>query len=303
MDHAARRSAPLRRGPCVCDYGRISRVIFLTILAMLAIAAGTASARPVDAIPIPPIPIPPPGPLPHLPGQKTLKFKIVLEGKTHADRVVDIGGQTGDCSATLHEDIQENVTFGRGKGVVMKFIRYKSKGHFHYLMERNGQPGNNSFTVVANVTRTAQGTSELTPSQPGAPCPANTTDLSKNADCGHPVVSRDNWGLGIKNDHIVPRPTLGSLEGPDHCGEPPAGAGFGSDVADITDQWPTPAQLPFEPIPLRKVFNRRFHAFKIEYKSLDPGPPTRGKLGGFPLSGNYTDHGNSEATLRFIRQH
>jgi hypothetical protein len=285
------------------EYCHISRVIVLTVLLVVSAAVGTSSARPPAAIPIPPIPIPPPGPLPKLPGQKSEKFKIVLEGKTHADRVVDIGGNAGDCAATLHEDIQENVTFGRGKGVVMSLVRYKRGGHFHYLMERNGRPGSNAFTVVANVTRTAVGTSELTPSPPGAPCPANTSDLSKNPDCGHPIVSRDNWGLGIKNDHIVPRPELASVEGPDHCGEPPPGGAFGTDIADITEQWPTPARLPFEKLPLHKIFNRRFHAFKIEFKSLDPGPPTRGPIGTFPLTGNYTDHGTAEATLRFIREH
>jgi hypothetical protein len=116
----------------------------------------------------------------------------------------------------------------------------------------------------------------------------------------HHHVSRQ-LGIGIKNDHFRPVPASASLIGPDRCGQAPPAAGFGTDITEITDQWPTPATLPFEKMPLHKIFGKT-HAFKIEFKSLDPGPPIRGKLGGFPLSGNYTDHGTSEATLRFIRQ-
>jgi hypothetical protein len=266
---------------------------------VMATAVATSSAQ---APPVPPIPTPPTPRLPHIPGEKSEKFKLILEGTTHADRVIDIGGNAGPCAVTLHEDIQENTTFGRGRGVMMQFVRFKQNGHPRYEMQRIGQPGNSFFTVVAKIKRTTQGTTDRTPSHAGAPCPSESSDLSSGPDCGNTVTSRDNWGIGIKNDHFRPAYSVGSLVGADRCGEAPPDAGFGDTIADITDQWPTPALLPFEPMPLHKIFGHT-HAFKIEFKSLDPPPPVRGNLGTPPLTGTYTDHGTTEATLRFIREH
>jgi hypothetical protein len=289
----------LRRTVQSCDDRHIkgSRVIAAAAaLLVMAVGVGVSSAQTA-----PPIPTPPTPPNVHIPGEKSEKFKVILEGTTHADRVIDIGGNAGPCAVTLHEDIQENVTFGRGKGVMMQFIRFKENGRPRYEIQRVGHPGNSFFTVVANVTRRTQGTTERTPSPAGAPCPSESNDLSTNPDCGHAITSRDNWGIGIKNDHFRPVAAVGSLVGPDRCGEAPPEAGFGDTIADLSDQWPTPAVLPFEPMPLHKIFGHR-HAFKIEFKSLDPPPPIRGPLGTPPLTGNFTDHGTTEATLRFIRQ-
>jgi hypothetical protein len=301
MDARAERRAGVAPPANLCEDRHIkdSRVIAAAVAVLvMAIAVATSSAQTAPPIPTPPIPNPPNV---HLPGEKSEKFKVILEGKTHADRVIDIGGNASTCAVTLHEDIQENVTFGRGKGVMLQFIRFKEHGKPRFEVQRVGHPGNSFFTVVAQVTRTTQGTDERTPAPPGAPCPSRSDDLSTHADCGHPITSRDNWGIGIKNDHFRPAYASSSLVGPDRCGEAPPDAGFGDEIADITHQWPTPALLPYEPMPLHKIFGRT-HAFKIEFKSLDPPPPSRGNLGTPPLTGNYTDHGTTEATLRFIRQ-
>jgi hypothetical protein len=266
---------------------------------MIAVGVGVSSAQTAPPIPTPPIPNPPNV---HIPGEKSEKFKVILEGKTHADRVIDIGGNAGPCAVQLHEDIQENTTFGRGKGVTMEFVRFKENGKTRYELERVGR-GGTFFTVVANIKRTTQGSDDRTPSPPGAQCPPNSDDLSTGPDCGTVVTSRDNWGIQIQNDHFRPTPAKGgqSVVGPDRCGEAPPQAGYGDEIADMNDQWPTPAHLPYEKMPLHKIFGKT-HAFKIEFKSLDPGPPTTGQLGTFPLTGHFTDHGTTEATLRFIRQ-
>jgi hypothetical protein len=276
----------------------LQRLACLTA-AMAVLGLATVGGAGMAQTPAPPIPTPPTPTLPHIPDEKSEKFKVVLEGKTHAERVIDIGGNAGPCAVTLHEDIQENTTFGRGKGVEMEFVRFKENGRTRYELQRIG--GSTFFTVVAKIKRTTQGTTERTPSPAGAPCPSESNDLSTGPDCGSVVTSRDSWGIGIKNDHFRPRPSSAALNSPDRCGEAPSDAGFGDDIADITDQWPTPAVLPFEKMPLHKIFGHT-HAFKIEFKSLNPPPPVRGQLGGFPLTGNYTDHGTAEATLRFIRQ-
>jgi hypothetical protein len=88
--------------------------------------------------------------------------------------------------------------------------------------------------------------------------------------------------------------------GPDRCGEPPTGSPFGDDIADLVWQWPTLPTFVFEKIPLHKMFNKRFHAFAVHFKTLYKELP--GKLGTPPLTGNTEDHGSAEATVRFIRQ-
>jgi hypothetical protein len=57
--------------------------------------------------------------------------------------------------------------------------------------------------------------------------------------------------------------------------------------------------MGFEPIPLHKMFDTRFKAFKVEFKALNL--EQTGTSGG-GLVEHIHDHGTAEATIRFIRQ-
>jgi hypothetical protein len=303
MDGRAKRRAPLARPDHLCEDRHIkdSRVIAAVAAAVVVmpLAVGASSAQ---TPPIPPIPTPP---TVHIPGEKIMKFKLVFEGSSNADKIDDIGGQTGSCDAQLHADIQEDVTFGRGKGVTMEFVRFKEGKHFRYGFQRSAGNPSSSFNVVAKVHRTASGAGDLTQHPNESSCPAQHFDAGQSSDCGKTITDNAKWGLKVVNDHFSPRPATplgGNFLGPDECGAPPPGTAFSSDVAELFYQWPTPSELPFEPIPLHKMFNKHFHAFKVEFKSLKR--EQKGKSGVPPVLVETTDdHGSAEATVRFIRVH
>jgi hypothetical protein len=271
-----------------------------TVAVALACATSTATGQ---GVPAPPIPNPPVPPNVHIPGEKVVKFKLVFDGTSKADRIDDIGGQAGGCDAQLHADIQEDVTFGRGKGVTMEFVRFKQGKHFRYGFQRSGRNLDSSFNVVAKVHRTASGAGDLT-QHPNAPsCPAQHFEAGQNADCGKTITDNEAWGLKVQNDHFIPRPAKplgGNFAGPDNCGAPPNGSPFSSNISELEYQWPVPSQFGFEPIPLHKMFNKHFHAFAVHFKALDR--EKKGQSGIPPvLVENTDDHGSAEATVRFIR--
>jgi hypothetical protein len=180
-------------------------------------------------------------------------------------------------------------------------VRYKQGKHFGYLMQRAN--GSSAFTVAANVARTAQGNASLL-AGPQAPCPeAQSFDLSDNPDCKKPVVDRVDWGFKIENDHFTVRSKApDNFAGPSHCGEPPPGSAFGTDVSELYYQWPVPPPLVFEPLPLKKIFKSKRRApFKVDFTSGRDQAQHMQKVGTPPLTGTYTDHGKMEATVRFIR--
>jgi hypothetical protein len=266
---------------------------------VLAVGVGVSSAQPAPPIPTPPIPNPPNV---HIPGEKVVKFKLVFDGTSTADRVADIGGQAGGCDAQLHADIKEDVTYGRGKGVTMEFVRFKEGKHFRYGFQRSGRNLDSSFNVVATVNRTASGAGDLLQHPGSVQCNTTHFEAGQNPDCGTPKTDNEPWGLRVVNDHFIPRPVRPAAVGAlvDHCGEPPSGSGFGDDIADLNWGWPTVPAFIFEKIPLHKMFNKRVHAFAVHFTTLDK--EASGKLGTPPLTGNTEDHGSAEATVRFIRQ-
>ena len=276
-----------------------SRVLAAAAAALTAaVVAGTSSAQAPPAPPLPPIPTPSPV---HIPGEKVVEFKLVFDGTSKADRVVDIGGQAGGCDAQLHADIQENVTYGRGKGVTMEFVRFKQGKHFRYGFQRSGRNLDSSFNVVGKVHRTASGAGDLTQHPGSVQCSTTHFEAGQNADCGKTKTDNEAWGLRIKNDHFHPAPVrVGSLIGPDRCGEPPPGSPFSDDTANLEWQWPTLPTFAFEKIPLHKMFNKRFHRFTVHFTTVDK--KQRSAFGTFPLTGSAEDHGSAEATVRFIRQ-
>ena len=268
--------------------------------AMATVVAASSSAQTPPVPPIPPVPNPPNV---HIPGEKVVKFKLVFEGTSKADRIDDVGGQAGGCDVQLHADIQEDVTFGRGKGVTMEFVRFKEGKHFRYGFQRSGRNLDSSFNVVAKVHRTASGAGDLTQHPNSVQCPASHFAADQDPDCGKTITDNEAWGLKVKNDHFTPRPGKplgGGFVGPDSCGNPPANSPFSSDVAELFYQWPTPSEFGFEPIPLHKMFNTRFHAFAVHFTALDR--EQRGHSGAPPLLETTDDHGSAEATVRFIRQ-
>jgi hypothetical protein len=277
------------------------------IVVMAGVGSSAANTGWQSPPPIPTLPTPPKVPE-NLPGEKVEKFKLVFEGTSHADRVIDGGGDAGPgCKVQLHDDIQEDVTFGRGKGVTMEFVRFKENGQTRYGFQRSGRTNDSSFNVVGKIDRTASGAADLVqePSVP-LPCPAlQHADLSANPDCGKTITDNAAWGLKVKGNHFVPRPAKplgGAFDLPDACGAAPAGSAFAKgDEEELRYQWPVPAQMGFEPIPMHKMFDTRFKAFKVEFKALNIGQKGTTGAGG-SLVEHIDDHGTAEATVRFIRQ-
>jgi hypothetical protein len=277
--------------------------VLIVVTAGVGSSAANTGLQTPPPIPIPTLPKPPKVPE-NLPGEKVEKFKLVFEGTSHADRVIDGGGDAGPgCKVQLHDDIQEDVTFGRGKGVTMEFVRFKDNGHTRYGFQRSGRTNDSTFNVVGKISRTASGAADLVqePSDP-LTCPAlQHADLSQNPDCGKTITDNAAWGLKVKNDHFVPRPALsGGLVSPDTCGEAPQGSAFhNGGEEELAYQWPVPASMGFEPIPLHKMFDTRFKAFKVEFKALHLGQMYTNPGS---LVEHIDDHGTAEATIRFIRQ-
>jgi hypothetical protein len=168
----------------LCDDRHIkdSRVMAAAAAVLVMSAAvATSSAQTVPPIPTPPIPNPP---TVHIPGEKVVKFKLVFDGTSKADRVADIGGQTGGCDAHFHDDIQEDVSYGRGKGVTMEFVRFKQGKHFRYGFQRSGRRLDSSFNVVATINRTASGAGDLVQHPGSVQCSPTHFEAGQNPDCG-----------------------------------------------------------------------------------------------------------------------
>jgi hypothetical protein len=244
------------------------------------------------------------------PAKKTAWFQLVFEGTAQAERIWDEGGPVGaGCSAQLHEDIDETVTFGRGKGVVMEFVQL---GPGKYGFQRLGRTGDSSFNVVATVTRRTAGSADVVQdTSVPVPCPLlQHRDLSNAPDCGKPIAVNASWGLNVEGAgayaHFRPAPTKGTvLRGAysdNTCGTPPSDSVFkGGNQGDLHYAWPIPAQFTLEPIPFAKMFNAGYKAFKVDFKTLPkPNSKLAGK-GGIGLVYSSTDYGAAEGTVRFIR--
>jgi hypothetical protein len=271
-------------------------------LAFTAAVAACLLAVPVSAAgaQAPPIPLPT-VPKVHLPGEKVEKFKLVVDGTAHAGRQATVSGQAGGCDASLNGNIEEDTDFGRGKGLTMEFVRYERRGHARYGFQRAGRTLDSSFNLVAKIFRLATGTGALKQHPNSITCPMQSFDLSDNPSCGRTITDNQAWGLRVKGATFSPRPVrVGSVVNEDRCGEPPQGSAFSDDLANLDYGWATPPVLPFERIPLHKMFNPRWHAFKVEFKV--PRRETTGHWGTPPLQGSTDDHGSITATVRFIRK-
>jgi hypothetical protein len=276
------------------------RLVFTAALGACILAApvGAAGAQ-TPPVPIP-VPLPPQGKV-HLPGEKVEKFKLVVDGTAHAGRQATIGGQAGGCDASLRGNIEEDTDFGRGKGLTMEFVRYKRHGDTRYGFQRAGRTLDSSFNLVAKIFRLATGKGVLAQHPGSVPCPTQIIDLSDNASCGKTITDNQPWGLRVRGATFSPRPIRpGSLVNEDRCGEPPPGSAFSDTLADLPDGWPTPPVLPFKRIPLHKIFDPRYHAFKVVFKT--PRHETHSHWGTPPLTGGTDDHGSITATVRFIRK-
>ncbi|HEY2603131.1 MAG TPA: hypothetical protein VGI67_16360 [Thermoleophilaceae bacterium] len=281
---------------------RSCAALLLAIGLLLAFAASSASAEDAGGGGGGGSVAPPPTPkLPaNLPGEKRERFRVILEGSSRAQRVYDIAGPAGGCSATLHADISEDARFGGGKGVTMDFIRFKKHGHTRYVAQRAGRSGGSWVKTRAKIRRAASGTGQLVQSDPQTPCTTETDDLSRWPGCGRELTAAAFWLLKLEDGRIAPRPdSISGTTSPDHCGAPPSGSAFSSEIGNLSYAWPAPARLPFRRLPLRKLFGTT-HTFELGFRShvLERG----GSTGAAPLTGAFDDHGSAALTLRFVRQ-
>jgi len=211
-----------------------------------------------------------------------------------------------ETAAQLHDDIHEETTFGRGKGVVMEFVEY---GPVKYGFQRLGRIGDSSMNVVGKVTRTAKGGADIVQNTSVPfPCPVlQHHDLSQNPDCGKTKTDNAPWGLKIDGNHFRPVPKGGlggNFVSQNECGRPPSGSAFqGGGENELEYGWPLPAQFIWQPIPYAKMFNQRSRAFKVDFETL-PRPNSK-KTSHSGIAGSLettvSDWGEAHATVRFIR--
>jgi hypothetical protein len=196
------------------------------------------------------------------------------------------------CKFNGTDLIHEDTTFGRGKGVLMEFVRYTQHGHVHYAVQRVGRNGDASFAVVYKLKRTATGMTTVAPAYPPLPCfGVKGEDFSKNLDCGQQFSGNSNWGLKLSGTTFSIAPVKGSTKQISDCGKSSYFGGF----EQLHWQWPESIPYSFEPLPLKKLFG---HAKAFLVTLLAVGKTLTSSSGSVTLTEIGSD---GHADVRFIR--
>ncbi len=270
-----------------------------TLLGLLATAAPPAAAQGVPGIPD----------IPGIPGQEKARFKVVVEGKTFA--AVSLQGTAGEDVACVIKvsplTIVEEVAYGRGRGVTMEFVRFRTAGRSVVSLQRSGRTGDASFavrgTIGRGVTPKRDGVLTRTPG-PGraSTCPAASENPSTRPGCNatFPLSTDMKFVYGARAGTLKLSPTSqetlgGGAESP--VAACPASEFFPSLSGSVPQPWPTPVVLPAERLSARTIFGRR-RTFKLTFRGAEPRKvvPT-----GPVLKGSQTVEAYHDAVVRFTR--
>lgn len=227
------------------------------------------------------------------PAPQTERFRLVLEGDSHAVRDLDLGGSNGICNSTVNVHVDERATWQRGTGVTVEFIRLGTGSRAPVLMRRVGSrlP---VFTVAVAATRTSSGSASRTPSGPPEACPPATEDLSKGPDCGTPQRTRANISLTYAGQLLKARLVGLGAVADIAC---PVSQIYGG-TPDMRFSWPTPVQVRPEVLAPALVFGTR-RAFVVRMQA--PHRRLSEPIASGPLTGSVTDFGDNRVIIRFIR--
>jgi hypothetical protein len=280
-----------------------SRLLALlsALVGVLSIEAATeASAQTIPGIPGLPA-------IPGFPGQEKARFKVVVEGT--ASSYVEAAGSTapGTCNVTAKAiAIDEEVTYGRGKGVTMEFVRFGLGKHKVVGLQRSGRLGDASFAVQGTISRAVgkDGLVTRAPSDPQleATCPTATEVPASRPTCNATFpLSTDLkfvYGATAGRLKLVPlsREILAGSSPVEGC---PQSDIVGSLSGLVERPWPLGLPLPSEPLSTRTVFGKRKH-FKVVFHAVRPAMVT--PLGAV-LIGTQNRYSAQDAIVRFTRVH
>jgi hypothetical protein len=275
----------------VSSSSRRRSLIALSALAVLVVV-GTAGAASSAAVPTPPG-FPPIGPIP---GSKTAKFKVVVEGEATAVKEEDWSSLT-PCVVSIHARIEETTTYRRGRGVLMEFVTLGPGRRAPIILQRVGRRFDASLALVVTTTRTAEGSASRQNPPEGGVCDPRTEDLSQGPDCGKPDVSTRNSRLlydsarGLLSLQLRGLAPVLELE----CPHTEIRGG----IPSLKFGWPSAPKLPQFNLPRRVIFGKA----KVIVRSESVGPVKKGPetaaIGA--LTGTLSDFGNNKATIRLIR--
>lgn len=274
----------------------------ITILAALALFAACALTAAAQIPTIPGVPD-----IPAIPGQETARFKVVVEGEAFTSAVIQgTAGEDVGCVVKVGPvTIVEEVSYGRGKGVTMEFVRFKAAGRSVVSLQRAGRSGDASFavrgTIGRGVTPKRDGVLTRTPVA-GNPCPPASENPSTTRGCNatFPLSTDMKFIYGARAGTLkmsaTSKETLTGGEDSPVAGCP---------VSEILPQldglvprpWPTPVPLPAERLSARTIFGKR-KTFKVTFRGTQP---RKIESTGIVLKGTELTEANHSAVVRFTR--
>jgi hypothetical protein len=279
---------------------RYRRPAIALIALVVLVAAGVLVAGGAPAAPTVPSGFPPIG---SVPGSKTARFTVIVEGTATALKDLSAGA-TAPCQITVTSRIEEKTTYQRGKGVVMEFVRLGPGARAPVIVKRAGRKFDASLALKVRTRRTATG-SATRADLPGATvsvCDPRTEDLSTAPDCGKTQVDDASAGLlytrssGILQLKLNSSTVIGFQ--PPECPLSEIAPGLDS----LVFGWPTPPAMARLTtfLPVKDIFGPA----KVLVRTINVTPAKRGpemfSLAGL-VSGSQTNFGTNRVTIRLIR--
>lgn len=274
----------------------------LAALGLLATAATVTSGQGAPGVPgVPGLPD-----IPGVPGQEKARFKVVVEGT--ASSYAEASGSTAQpttCSVAIKAiAIDEEVKYGRGRGVTMEFVRLKVGNRQVVSLQRAGRSGDASFAVSGSISR-AVGKNGLVTRTPSAPqleptCPSVTEKPATRPGCNTTFrLSTDmKFVYGATAGTLRLSPTSSETLG----GSSPVAECPESEVAPllsglVRNAWPVPLTLPAERLSTRTIFGTR-KTFKVVFSAVKPARVEPLTL---VLKGTANRYSRHDAIVRFTR--
>jgi hypothetical protein len=272
-------------------------VLIVAALALSAACALTATAQ-VPNLPGGDIPS-----IPEIPGQEKARFKVVVEGEARS--YVEIAGVAGEevgCIVRVKGVVvDEQVKYGRGKGVTMEFVRFKAAGRSVVSLQRSGRTGDASFAVRGTIARAVarDGSLTRTPVFPN-PCPAVAETPASTPGCNttFPLSADLKFVYGAPAGTLKLRPTdKETLAGESPVERCPGSELFSNLPGYVKNAWPVPLNLPAARLSASTIFGRR-PGFTLRFRKVIPeyNEPT-----GIVLKGSQNLYSGHTAIARFTR--
>ncbi len=275
-------------------------IALVAALGLLATAATVAPGQGVPNVPgVPGIPT-----IPGVPGQETARFKVVVEGDAFAFASArGASVQPSTCNVAIKKiSIDERVTYGRGKGVTMEFVRFKVAGRQVVTLQRSGRVGDASFAVSGTIAREVDdGLVTRAPAEPRLEptCPTATETPATRPGCNatFPLSADMKLVYGAKAGTLKLAPTSKVTGGSSPVKECPESKIFPGLSGLVDPAWPNPLTLPAKRLSMGTIFGKR-KSFKLTFLGVKPA---KSEPLGQVLDGTARRHASHQAIVRFTR--